>query len=149
MLCSGLLDQQRAIHEMSISLDRAFGIHDQALLVRASRGAMLAQNLAHADTPNYKARDFDFRAVLADVETGAAPAGRVRITHSRHIDPGSSGVGLHRLMYRQPSQASVDGNTVDAHAEKSRFVENAVRYQASLTFLNSKISGLRTALRGE
>ncbi len=134
---------------MSISLERAFGIHDKALLVRAYRSAVLGQNLANADTPNYKARDFDFRAVLADAEAGVAQARRLQVSHLRHIDSAASTMGAARLMFRQPSQASVDGNTVDAHAEKARFVQNAVRYQASLTFLNAKIRSLRNVLRGE
>lgn len=45
---------------MSISFDKALGIHEQALSFRAQRAEVLANNIANADTPNYKARDLDF-----------------------------------------------------------------------------------------
>ena len=45
--------------------DNIFGIHEQALLLHGQRVGVLATNLANADTPNYKARDIDFSAVLA------------------------------------------------------------------------------------
>ena len=54
---------------MAATLQNPLGIHEQALLVRERRAELLAQNLANADTPGYKARDVDFRSVLA-----AAPA---------------------------------------------------------------------------
>jgi flagellar basal-body rod protein FlgB len=54
-----------------------------------------------------------------------------------------------RLMYRNPNQASLDGNTVETHIEQAKFAENAVQYQASLSFINNKLSGLMMALRGE
>ena len=49
-------------------LDGALGIHGQALTVRTRRLELLAQNIANADTPNFKARDIDFRSVLAEYQ---------------------------------------------------------------------------------
>ena len=51
---------------MSISFANALGIHEDALNFRAQRAEVLANNIANADTPNYKARDLDFAAVLAE-----------------------------------------------------------------------------------
>ena len=53
------------------------------------------------------------------------------------------------VLYRIPNQSALDGNTVDAQMEKSAFAENALRYQASLTFLDMKFKGLMAALKGE
>ncbi|RZI86562.1 MAG: flagellar basal body rod protein FlgB, partial [Pseudomonas sp.] len=50
---------------MSISFDKALGIHEKALGFRAQRAEVLANNITNADTPNYKARDMDFSSVLA------------------------------------------------------------------------------------
>ena len=55
---------------MSISFDKALGIHEKALGFRAQRAEVLANNVANADTPNYKARDLEFAAVL----NGTTPA---------------------------------------------------------------------------
>ncbi len=128
-------------------LDKAFGIHDQALAVRAERTRVLAANLANADTPNYLARDVDFRAALGQVEDRLNGVG-VRVTNGRHLAGADAGV-VTTAQYRVPEQPSMDGNTVDVHAEKARFLDNALRYQASLQFLNSRIRGLRAAIGGQ
>ena len=120
---------------MSISFDKALGIHEQALGFRAQRAEVLANNIANADTPNYKARDLDFASVLA--------------AHTRHIEAQGLSSGDESLLYRTPMQPSIDQNTVDAQLEQSNYAENAVNFQASFTLLNSKFKGLMSALRGE
>lgn len=131
---------------MTISLDSALGIHTEALRVRERRTEVLAGNLANADTPGFKARDLDFNAVLA--QQGAA--NRLATTAPAHIGaPAPGAPGSAQLLYRVPVQSALDGNTVDPHLEKAAFAENAVRYQATLTILGSRINGLMTAIRGE
>ena len=133
---------------MGIGFDTAFGIHEDAVAVRAYRSTVLASNLANADTPHYKARDFDFRSVLADAMNGRnAPA--MTSTHARHLAAGAPGMGDVEMMYRVPHQDSMDGNTVDPHIEQANFMNNALRYQASLRFLDGKIKGLKSAIRGD
>ncbi len=130
---------------MGINFDNALGIHPQALVLREKRSELLAGNLANADTPDYKARDLDFKAVLAG-ETGRAQ--QMQATHFKHFSPASEYMGAD-LLYRNPQHASLDGNTVEAHVEQAKYSENAVQYQASLRFINGKLSGLMTAIRGE
>ena len=127
---------------MSISFDSALGIHEKALGFRAQRAEVLASNIANADTPNYKARDLDFAAVLAEqsANTPRGSAGPAR-THSRHIPAESVAMGSASLAYRIPSHPSIDQNTVDVQVEQSTYAENAVNFQASFTFLNSKLKG--------
>ena len=127
-------------------MDNLFGIHATALKLRANRAEVLAANIANADTPNYKSRDVDFKYALAQ---SLAKTGDLAVTNPRHIDvAGGSSLGT-ELMYRNPFQPSLDGNTVDLQTERSAFMENSMMYQASLRFLNGKISGLMTAIRGE
>lgn len=135
---------------MSISFDSALGIHEQALGFRAQRAEVLANNMANADTPNYKARDLDFAAVLAEqsAKTQRGAVGLQR-TDSRHIAAEGLSLGGASLAYRMPAHASIDQNTVDLQIEQSSYAENAVNFQASFTFLNSKFKGLVSALRGE
>ena len=129
---------------MPISFDSALGVHAKALQVRARRAEMLASNIANADTPGYKARDIDFKAALNQAQS----AGKLKTTHSNHISTAVTDSNMQTL-YRVPSQPSLDGNTVDAQLEKAAFAENALRYQASLTFLGGKFKGLMAALKGE
>lgn len=130
-----------------------FGIHESALKIREQRAEILANNLANADTPNFKARDLDFRSALQDAHSGSRSSENASMakTNSRHIDGDASSFASTSsyLMYRQPTQPSLDGNTVESHIEKAKFMENGMQQTATLEFLNGKITGLRGAIQGE
>ena len=119
---------------MAISLDKALGIHQHALEGRVRRAEVLANNLANADTPGYKARDVDFQAMMQKAQDSMSGFGMTR-THESHMDTSSMGADS-ELLYRVPHQPSVDGNTVDAQQEQTRFMRNAMDYQASFQFLD-------------
>jgi flagellar basal-body rod protein FlgB len=126
--------------------DNLFGIHEQALLLHGQRIGVLATNLANADTPNYKARDIDFSEVLAHTGEASLP---MRVTQAAHITISDGELPAGDLKYRNPYQASLDGNTVEMPVEQAAFSENNVRYQASLTFINLKISEMQLAIAGQ
>ncbi|MGZ8163305.1 MAG: flagellar basal body rod protein FlgB [Methylobacter sp.] len=129
---------------MAINFDKALGIHPQALAMRERRGEVLAANLANADTPSYKARDLDFKSILKQNMPEAVTMER---TQAGHFAPQQ--LLEARLMYRNPNQVSLDGNTVEANVEQAKYAENAVQYQASLQFISNKFTGLMMALRGQ
>lgn len=126
-------------------MDPIFGIHETAMILRASRMDVLARNLANADTPGFKARDMDFSVELGRVENGSS---RLVTTHARHLSNPTGSSADDPLKFRIPHQPSQDGNTVETDLEQARFAENAVAYQATVLFLNGKISTLRTAITG-
>ncbi len=132
---------------MAISFDSALGIHDDALLLRARRAEVLANNIANADTPGFKARDIDFESVLrGEQDTMSLSLETTSSGHSNElIEPDYAA----DLMFRNPHQPSVDGNTVEVQEEMARYTDNAIRFQSSFTFLNSKFTGLMTAVKGE
>jgi flagellar basal-body rod protein FlgB len=127
--------------------DNIFGIHEQALLLHGQRIGILANNLANADTPNFKARDIDFAAILGASDEQLPLT--VSTTHAAHIAPLESEMPSGELKYRNPYQASLDGNTVEMPVEQAAFSENNVRYQASLQFINNRIAELQFAIAGQ
>jgi flagellar basal-body rod protein FlgB len=134
---------------MPTKLDSYLGVHATALKLRSQRTEVLAANLANADTPNYRARDIDFKAALA--EAGAPGRGvHLATTKAGHIGAGGvNGTASPELKYRVPLAPALDGNTVDTQLEQAAFAENSVRYQATLQFLSSKFRGLMTAITGQ
>lgn len=128
-------------------LDGVFGSHEAALRLRSERASVLAANLANADTPNYKARDLDFASVLGGMSDSASLA--MVATQARHLAAASTTPFGGELKYRIPYQPSLDGNTVEAPVEQAAFGENAVRYQASLMFINRRIAAYEAALTGQ
>lgn len=138
---------------MAINIDSHLGVHAAALRLREQRTELLARNLANADTPGYKAQDLDFRAAMS-AATEPAKAGTLVATRPGHIGAGADatltgGSTEAFLKFRTPLAPSLDGNTVDAQLEQAAFADNAVRYQATLSFLSSKFRSLMTAITGQ
>jgi flagellar basal-body rod protein FlgB len=131
---------------MSNILDNVFGLSSQALDVWQRRSEVIASNIANADTPNYQARDVDFRQVLQQASGGDAQTLALSAPTAGQID--ATAQSAEALKYRVPLQPSLDGNTVDAQVEQSAFASNMVHYQASLSFINSTIQQLRLAING-
>ena len=127
-------------------LDRFFGVHGTALTLRSERMQILASNIANAATPGFKARDLDFRALLAGPTPSGSPS-NVTVTQRGHLDGAAAGGG--KLLYRQPLQPSLDGNSVELATEQLQFAETAVRYRSTLSILGGRIGGLMSALKGE
>jgi flagellar basal-body rod protein FlgB len=129
-------------------IDNALSFQQQALGLRAYRQEILAGNIANADTPNYKARDFDFSATLKEAVAGRSGGSLPLVTTSSQHLPGGVAAGPARLMYRTPAQSSADGNTVDMDVERAQFSENAVQYEAGLTFISQHLKTLLAAVQG-
>ncbi len=135
---------------MGISFNSALGIHEQALGVRTKRAEVLANNLANAETPHFKAQDVDFQSALK-MELQKTGNGGLDMNTSRlgHISGGSQMSNDDSLQFRVPQQASIDGNTVEEHIEHGEYMKNAMDFQASFQFLNGKFKGLMSAIKGE
>lgn len=145
---------------MAISFDKALGIHDDAVALRSKRAEVIANNIANADTPNFQARDIDFKSVLQGVQ-GSGVQGvaqnqaalqaplKMANTHAGHNESVIHPDFAAELMFRTPMQPAVDGNTVDVQEEMARYTENALGYQASFDFLNRKFKGLTSAIKGD
>lgn len=117
---------------MSITFDKALGVHPQAVALRLSRAELLSANLANVDTPNFQAKDIDFTAEMQRAQSVFS-----------HQQPGI------QEMYRVPYQPASDGNTVSLNVEQAEFAKNTQDYQMSLAFLNMKFTGLKQAIDGK
>ncbi|MCP1633290.1 flagellar basal-body rod protein FlgB [Kerstersia gyiorum] len=140
-------ENQGSYSSMLDRIDDHFSFHQKALALRAQRQEVLAANIANADTPGYQARDFDFSQALAAAEAGQQGGLPLAVTAPGHLRSAAPESGDASLLYRQPLQPSLDGNTVDMDVERVDFADNAMRYQASLTVLSSRIKGLLAAMQ--
>ena len=114
--------------------DDLFGVHGRALALRSQRLGLLASNIANASTPGFKAKDIDFSKALSAAEApGTSVSSAIRSA----------------TQFRVPLQSSLDGNTVELNTEQTKFAENAIAYQTTLSFLNGRIETLKRALKGE
>ena len=130
---------------MAISFDAALGSSPKILALREKRGEILAANLANADTPNYKARDLDFSSVL---KKSMPQPTILEHTNAAHFATETPFLGA-QLKYRNPSQVSLDGHTVEEHIEQAKYAENSLQYQASLQWLGGSFNELKSAFTGQ
>jgi flagellar basal-body rod protein FlgB len=112
-------------------LDQMMQFQTDALRLRSHRQELLSANIANADTPNYKAVDFDFARALESART-----------------PGASATNAPTLLYRIPAQSALDGNSVEMDAERARFADNTVRYEAAMRVLTAQIKTMLSAVQG-
>ena len=123
-------------------LTDALDFHAQALTLRSERQRLIAGNIANADTPGYQARDFDFAATLraarGDAATGDGIARNV-MTSGGQLAP--------VLRYVQPKQTNLDSNTVDMDRERGNFMDNALKYDATLRFINGTVRTTLDAMK--
>jgi flagellar basal-body rod protein FlgB len=132
------------LEQMTARLD----FHANALLLRSQRQQVIASNIANADTPGFVARDFDFAAALKSVSGLSGGAG-VSVTSAGHMQLGTSSAQDPKLAYTVQTQASQDGNSVDLDRERASFVDNSVRYESTLRFINSHVKTMLSAIQGQ
>ncbi len=131
---------------MAISFDKAFGIHEHSIIARGRRAEVLANNIANADTPNFKAKDINFQEVMKNARSKQST--HITTTHEKHFKLPHAGRG--DTYFVTPDQPDTgDGNTVDIQMERNKFLENSMEYQGSLRFLTGRISGLKKAITGQ
>lgn len=135
-------------------LDDALSFHQNALRVRGQRQELIAANIANADTPNFKARDIDFKSAMQSAVAGMSKeVFNTAKTSAQHLDgmpsKGASNGTAGEPLFRPIIQGSVDGNTVDMDVERNQFADNGIRYEASLTLINSQLKQMLAAIQGQ
>jgi flagellar basal-body rod protein FlgB len=121
----------------------------QALTLRAERQRVIASNIANADTPGYQARDMDFAQALKQATGAVQPAGAMAVSQPGHLAGSAATPAQANLLYATPSQTNLDRNTVDMDRERANFVDNAVKYEATLRFINGDVKTMLDAIRGQ
>lgn len=142
------------LNKMTQTLD----FHSNALILRSERQRALASNIANADTPGYIARDFHFPSVLQEItqsnsSLSSQGAAKVATTHQSHLPipamRSSAARDAVALGYSTQSQPTVDNNSVDLDRERANFVDNSVRYEATLRFINGQSKTMLSAIQGQ
>ena len=137
---------------MQNRLTQALDFQSQALVLRAERQRLIASNIANADTPGYQAREIDFAKTLQQMTGSGATIGAPALlagTNARHLATGGASAAMRdsQMLYAAPSQTNLDANTVDMDRERASFADNAVKYEASLRFINGSVRSMLDAMK--
>ena len=132
----------------------------EALVLRSERQRLIASNIANADTPGYQGKDFNFASALRTA-TGQSSASQSALgtgplalatANAGHLGRNGVPAGSREqpgMNYATPAQTNLDSNTVDMDRERASFVDNTVRYEATLRFINGQVKTLNTAITGQ
>ncbi len=131
------------LQQLTAQLD----FQSNALLLRSQRQQVLASNIANADTPGYIARDFDFASALR--QASGPGTGAPAQTDARHLRLGGNDPRNPAMGYAVQTQPSEDGNSVDLDRERANFVDNSIRYESTLRFINSNVKTMLSAITGQ
>ena len=123
------------------------GNYANSLVLRSQRQQVIASNIANADTPGYIARDFDFAAALKEV-SGTSTSAPTQ-TNAQHMRLGTRDPRDPTMAYTVQTQPSQDGNSVDLDRERANFVDNSIRYESTLRFINSHVKTMLSAITGQ
>ena len=132
-------------------LSASIEFQTQALTLRSERQRLIASNIANADTPGYQAREIDFAGTLRQMTSSAGLSGSLNGTNGRHLGTGNRAAALRddQMLYAAPSQTNLDGNSVDMDRERASFADNAVKYEATLRFINGSLRTMLEAIKGQ
>jgi flagellar basal-body rod protein FlgB len=132
-------------------LTDSLAFQGQALSLRSERQRLIASNIANADTPGYVARDMNFAQALREA-TGTLKPAAASIADPQPGNLAAGGFGARSetaLLYANTSQTNLDRNTVDMDRERANFADNAVKYEATLRFINGDVKTMLDAIRGQ
>ena len=141
---------------MLANLTSSLDFQSKALVLRAERQRVIASNIANADTPGYAGRDINFKEAMnaatgASAQTLTSNASSDGTSDPRHIalQASTASLGSTALRYTTQSQPAMDGNSVDMDRERANFVDNSVRYEATLRFINGQAKTILSAIQGQ
>ncbi|HEX9746698.1 MAG TPA: flagellar basal body rod protein FlgB [bacterium] len=127
---------------------------ERAMDASAVRAELIANNIANADTPNYKAVRMRFEEYLEREMGISTPTGDLPLqrTDSRHL-PGNVSYGINgqfingAFVYIDDSTTfRLDGNNVDIDHETAEQAKNAIQYSTLTELAGRRLSALRTVI---
>lgn len=123
------------IHTLGNSLDYA-----------SAKNRAISNNIANVDTPNYKAKEVDFKNVLNDAISGSFDAKRTNPKHLPFSDESSG--QAYQVTSSKNTMYNHNGNNVDIDKEMAELAKNQIYYRGLADRLSGKFSSLQMVIRG-
>lgn len=118
---------------------------EHALDYSTLKQKVISQNIANADTPNYKAKDASFKEVLQQTVNGSLEANK---SDARHYDFKARLSSAKAVVTKRNVSYNHNGNSVDLDKEMSDLATNQIYYNAMIERMSGKFSSLQNVIRG-
>lgn len=133
--------QERMIHMVLSNAYNYINVLDKAADASWVRNDVLANNIANADTPNYKRKDVQFETYLSNAVAG-----------TDSLDETVANIDLSTLestTYTEQAGLSyrADGNNVDISTENVELAKNQLKYYTLMNSVNQEFGRLKSAMK--
>ena len=111
-----------------------------------TRNAVIRNNIANIETPNFKASNVEFESLLANALQGSGFSGTM--THPGHRETGALNLDSiqPQIIRRRYTSMRMDGNNVDIESENVKLAQNSIYYNTLVEKMNSELRRLRSAI---
>ena len=127
-----------------------FNVMKAKLGYLSERQGVLAQNVANADMPSYKAKDVlapDFKKMVAASAQNSKGGLQMATTNSKHINASAAYQASGNIMTRASSfELNPSGNNVSIEEEMAKVAENQAEYQKVLNLYRKSVDMFKTAI---
>ncbi|MBA1333847.1 MAG: Flagellar basal-body rod protein FlgB [Firmicutes bacterium] len=119
---------------------------EKALDAAWVRNQVISNNIANADTPNYKAYKVEFEDMLKEAIENQAVTGKR--TSSKHLPVGMDPIDnvSIRISRQRNTSTRLDGNNVDIDTEMANLAKNTIKYQTLVQQLSQRLARLKTVI---
>lgn len=127
-----------------------FNVMKSKLGYLSERQTLLAQNVANADTPDYKAKDIaapDFKAIATRLQSGTSNRMPMQLTSPKHLT-GNATANTIFIAENRPTtyEQNPNGNNVVVEEEMMRVAENQAEYQKVLGIYRKTVDMFKIAI---
>jgi flagellar basal-body rod protein FlgB len=117
-----------------------------SLNVLSQKNTQITRNIAHADTPMYRAKKLEFDEVMAEYFSQSTPK-KLYVTHEKHLTPAGSETDPAYFVRRQNNPSTrTDGNDVNLDYEMSEQAGTSILYTMLTEIVGGKFGGLKDVI---
>lgn len=110
-----------------------------------TRNAVIRNNIANVETPNFKSSDVEFETIFA--ETLGIGGIERKTTNEMHYGGGRELSSVSAVIVENDGTSMrMDGNNVDIEAENVKLAQNSIEYNTILSKLNSELRRIKLAI---
>lgn len=133
--------QERMIHMVLSNAYNYINVLDKAADASWVRNDVLANNIANADTPNYKRKDVQFETYLSNAVAGTDSLDETVANIDLSTLESTTYTEQVGLSYRE------DGNNVDISTENVELAKNQLKYYTLMNSVNQEFGRLKSAMK--
>jgi len=118
------------------------------LNLTAYRQKIISSNIANADVPDYHPLDFNFKNEINNQINKKKRLALLK-TSINHLSPSGVNQSDFKIITKNSIKSYFNKNNINMNQERTAFIENSLKYQSQISFLNNEIKNIMNVIRGQ